>query len=332
MKNEAFVIGFMLMLIVAGCTEITGPEMDTSDVFIELQRPTAVNGYGKDGGIIIETAVSSRLVNFQFYNDHWYGLIVGEDPISWTDARVLAEDNGGYLVSINDQAENDFLTATYHNIPPGCGWKNSPIIGVCPALWIGLYEPSGEGSWAWVNGDPFTFSSWDTGEPNNAGDEDCANFWTSLPGVWNDDKCHLGRGAIFEFDSDPRIIDIVIDLHPGGESRSIQCKSAGSVSIAVLSTTEFDATSLDANTVRFGPTGTEAAERHQKNGEARRHVEDVNGDGLSDMVFHFLMADIGVDCTDVPPGEQSISIDVFLTGSTNTGANVEGEDVIELKG
>ena len=82
MKKEVFVVSFSLLLIVAGCSEIVGPEMDTSEVVIEPQRPAALNGYGKDGGIIIETAVSSRLVNFQFYNNHWYALVVGEDPIS----------------------------------------------------------------------------------------------------------------------------------------------------------------------------------------------------------------------------------------------------------
>ena len=76
---------------------------------------------------------------------------------------------------------------------------------------------------------------------------------------------------------------MTIDLQPTNPSSKI--------TVAVLSDnifSIFDATTMDADSVLFGKTGTEAAELHRdKNGNARRHVEDVNGDGLPDMVFHF---------------------------------------------
>ena len=62
-------------------------------------------------------------------------------------------------------------------------------------------------------------------------------------------------------------------------------KGNGVVPVQLLSTPDFDATTVDHSTVTFG----NAAEAHNKG-----HVEDVNGDGLDDLVFHFRGKDIGV--------------------------------------
>ncbi|MFW2380681.1 MAG: carbohydrate binding domain-containing protein, partial [Acidimicrobiales bacterium] len=71
-------------------------------------------------------------------------------------------------------------------------------------------------------------------------------------------------------------------------------KGNGVIPVHLLSTADFDATSVDASTVRFG----EAGETHvdKKTGEATRHVDDVNGDGLDDLVFHFRFNETGFDC------------------------------------
>jgi beta-glucanase (GH16 family) len=73
----------------------------------------------------------------------------------------------------------------------------------------------------------------------------------------------------------------------------------GVVPVHLLSTPDFDATTVDHTTVTLG----DASETHidRRTGEARRHVEDVNGDGLDDLVFHFRAAEIGVPCGEVLP-------------------------------
>ncbi len=89
--------------------------------------------------------------------------------------------------------------------------------------------------------------------------------------------------------------------------------------MAILSDAGFDATTVDADSVRFGITGTEAAEVHEKNGNAKRHVEDVDKDGLPDMVFHFRFGDTGFSCADIPAQEKSVTLTGNLTGTTNGG-------------
>ena len=84
---------------------------------------------------------------------------------------------------------------------------------------------------------------------------------------------------------------ILIDIRPRSDANRINPSSAKDINVAVFSSKDFDATSIDLNTVRFGATGTEAAPIHV----ARR---DVDGDGDRDMVVRFQIQDTGIKCGD----------------------------------
>ena len=105
-----------------------------------------------------------------------------------------------------------------------------------------------------------------------------------------------------------------------------------SLPVAVLSTTTFDATAIDASTVHFGRVGDEASEVHEKKGSAKRHVEDVNGDGLDDMVFHFSLGDTDFSCTDIPTGDKSANVTGNLTGELGDGTDIVGQGTLRLVG
>ncbi len=115
---------------------------------------------------------------------------------------------------------------------------------------------------------------------------------------------------------------VAIDIKPGSDPNSINCKNEkGVIPVAILTTDDFDAITVDHTTVRFGRDGTEAAETHtnKKSGEAKRHEEDVDGDGDIDLVFHFRFGDTGIQCGD----EEAV-----LTGETFDGQAIEGRDDI----
>lgn len=104
----------------------------------------------------------------QNYNGHSYYRSTGS--MTWTDARQACANMGGYLVTVTTLAENNFL----FNL-----WPNG---------WIGLTDEVVEGQWRWVTGEPFTWANWNSGEPNNAGNEDYIQFvgggrWNDLPNV-----------------------------------------------------------------------------------------------------------------------------------------------------
>jgi beta-glucanase (GH16 family) len=77
-------------------------------------------------------------------------------------------------------------------------------------------------------------------------------------------------------------------------------KGNGVIPVMLLSTDNFDATTVDHTTVTLG----DASEIHvdKKTGEAKRHEEDADGDGDIDLVFHFRFNETGLECDpDVVP-------------------------------
>lgn len=102
------------------------------------------------------------------YNGHSYYRSTGS--MTWTDARQSCLNMGGHLVTSTSLAENNFL----FNL-----WPNG---------WIGLTDEVVEGQWRWVTGEPFSWSNWNGGEPNNSNNEDYIQFvgggkWNDLPNV-----------------------------------------------------------------------------------------------------------------------------------------------------
>ena len=129
----------------------------------------------------------------------------------------------------------------------------------------------------------------------------------------------FSRGATTDADGDglgdtPILFDITtacateveIDIKPNSDPSSIGCRSKGSIPVAVLGSSTFDATEIDSDTVVFGVTGTKTGEVHQKKGSAKRHVEDYNDDGFADMIFHFDFRTTGFSCADIPSGDNPL--------------------------
>jgi hypothetical protein len=115
----------------------------------------------------------------------------------------------------------------------------------------------------------------------------------------------------------PPPIEVEIDIKPGSFPNSINPRSKGVIPVAVLSTPAFDALTVDVATVRFsGPAGTGEAHGHG-------HAEDVNGDGLVDLVLHFSTPASGIQCGDT---------EGTLVGSTLGGDALVGTDSVVTVG
>jgi hypothetical protein len=122
-----------------------------------------------------------------------------------------------------------------------------------------------------------------------------------------------------------------IDIIPGSDPNTWPCQNTEEdLPVVILSTEDFDATNVDAGSVRFGKAGTEASEVHRdEEGNAERHVEDVNGDGRDDLVFHFRFGDTGFSCDDIPEGQDSVGLRARLAGEAE-GKPLAGEDALQL--
>jgi pre-peptidase len=89
----------------------------------------------------------------------------------------------------------------------------------------------------------------------------------------------------------PPVQQINIEIKPGdGDIAPINLKSRGSIPVALLSSSEFNALEVDQNSLTFGATGSEnSLVRCGKDGE------DVDGDGRLDLVCHFENTAAGFD-------------------------------------
>jgi hypothetical protein len=111
-------------------------------------------------------------------------------------------------------------------------------------------------------------------------------------------------------------VTVNIDIKPGTLPNRIKLTSTGVIPVAILTTPTFDATTVDALSVEFGPHV--AVEAHGKG-----HIEDVDADGDDDLLLHFRTIAAGISC-----GDSSAS----LTGQTSGGQAIQGSDSIVTVG
>lgn len=126
---------------------------------------------------------------------------------TWAEAKAKAESLGGCLMSITSKDE----TAIAYELTKAAARK---------AYWLGGTDAQSEGTWHWLTGETFTYTSWGPGEPNNAnGNENCLSVINDSNMHWNDlSTDSLIGGFIVEDDSQaPSIKDVrVSDVSSSG--------------------------------------------------------------------------------------------------------------------
>jgi YVTN family beta-propeller protein len=112
-------------------------------------------------------------------------------------------------------------------------------------------------------------------------------------------------------------ITVAIDIRPGSNPNSINLGSKGNVPVAILSTADFDATTVNPATV----TLADAQVTVKGNGTLLASLEDVNADGLTDLVVHVTTAGMSISDGDV---------EAVLTGETFDGQTIRGSDSVRV--
>lgn len=123
----------------------------------------------------------------------------------------------------------------------------------------------------------------------------------------------------FSFEEYTPTVTVAIDIKPGSDPNPIHLGSRGLIPVAILSTLDLDATIVNPETVLLAGAGVATQAKGKK---AMTHEEDVNGDGLLDLL-------VQVETQDLDP-EQVKDGTAVLTATTFSGVMLIGEDTVVL--
>jgi len=112
---------------------------------------------------------------------------------------------------------------------------------------------------------------------------------------------------------------VEIDIKPGSDPNCFNSDGHGVIPVAILSTTNFDATTVDPATVTLAGMGIRMA---GKSGKYLAHTENVNGDALADLVLQIEDSD-----GSLAPGATTAT----LRGFTYDGLPIVGTDSICIR-
>ena len=243
---------------------------------------------------------------------HYYALTEG--GLSFSQAETIAQGWGGHLVTVNDRDEELWLREQF---------------GSQEHFWIGFNDLDVEGSWEWVSGEPISYTNWAEGEPNNSNEEDAAvmNWDPYGPGLygdgWNDLPIGVQERGIIEVAPS----EVPVDIKPGSDSNPLNVNSKGVLPVAILGTAAFDAMTVNASTVVLTWPGITLPPRAEGVPPLRWAYEDVNGDGIMDIVLKYSMEVLAqFTVTNEPPGP----LDMTLMGELMDGTRIEGYDTVRI--
>jgi len=123
--------------------------------------------------------------------------------------------------------------------------------------------------------------------------------------------CDIGA-----FELVPQTLIVSIDIKPGELPNAVNPQSSGKTPVAVLSTAAFNAPGqVDTASLKFGRTGNEMSL------SSCSPPQDVNGDGLPDVLCRFTTQKTGFQAGDT----QGV-----LTGKTVGGTPIRGTDSVVI--
>jgi hypothetical protein len=106
---------------------------------------------------------------------------------------------------------------------------------------------------------------------------------------------------------------VAIDIKPGSDPNSINPSLEGDLPVALLGSDSFDVADVDVTTLAFGPSDASFDHSHGP------HLEDLNDDGLTDLMAHFRIEETGIAFGDMM---------ACLSGETLQGMSFEGCDAV----
>lgn len=137
-------------------------------------------------------------------NDHYYAAVRWPDgeSASWPRSRDRAVQMQGHLATVTSQDEAEFILRLCDS---DVFWSlDDPGNAFGP--WLGGTQPAGsvepDGGWRWITDEPWAYTNWLQGEPNNLiGNENSLHMFAAAGSprgaFWNDER--QGRAVVRSF-------------------------------------------------------------------------------------------------------------------------------------
>ena len=118
-----------------------------------------------------------------------------------------------------------------------------------------------------------------------------------------------------------------IDIKPGSDPNPLNVKSKGVLPVAILGAEDFDVSDVNPDSLMLINTDAAGITRYSEY-PLRWALEDVDGDGLVDIVSHFDAENLMAICpTEEPDGTE---MELHLVGALIDGTALEGMDTVRI--
>jgi len=122
-------------------------------------------------------------------------------------------------------------------------------------------------------------------------------------------------------------INISVDIKPGSDPNPLNVKSKGVLPVAILGTEAFDVSDVDPGSLRFFNPNAAGVPGYSEY-PLRWTLEDVDRDGLVDLVSHFDAEKLMAICPTVEP--DGTEMELHLVGFLTDGTRIEGMDTVRI--
>ncbi|XP_075440470.1 C-type mannose receptor 2 [Ascaphus truei] len=141
-----------------------------------------------------------------------------QSALSWSESWTSCRQQDAHLLSINEIHEQTYI--------------NGLLTGYSSTLWMGLNDLDINGGWQWSDGSPLKYLNWESDQPSNSNEENCAVIRTESSGSWQNRDCANARPYVCKKMSarardtpsvDPQEPDVEVDCDPGWQSFGAHC-------------------------------------------------------------------------------------------------------------
>lgn len=117
------------------------------------------------------TKNSKSIDGYEEFDGHYYKFF--DETSNWDQAKKRCEKLGGHLVTITSKEEQALVQSMLFSK------------AMRSYYWAGGHRDK-NGNWKWITGEPFIYTNWSYGEPNNKDNvENAMMLWRNV-GSWND--------------------------------------------------------------------------------------------------------------------------------------------------